>query len=253
MDDWALLRYSRHFLLPEIGIDGQERIAQSTALVVGAGGGLGSAACLYLASAGVGTLMLVDGDVIELSNLQRQVLHPEARVGQKKVWSAKETLQAINPHIQVMAFDCYADENFLQNWVPKADVVLVCSDSFSCRQLVNRACLHWGKPLVNASCIRFEGQASTFDFRQKDSPCYHCLYPDFGDQGASCTTEGVFAPLPGIMGTIEAAEALKILAGMPAGLVGKLLLVDVKHMDFRTIRLVRDPACTVCAAAVTLS
>lgn len=253
MDDQALLRYSRHFLLPEIGIEGQERIAQSTALVIGAGGGLGSAACLYLASAGVGTLVLVDGDVIELSNLQRQVLHPEARLGQKKVVSAKETLLAINPHIDVLTMDCYADETLLQEWVAKADVTLDCSDNFGCRQLVNRVCVAWHKPLISASCVRFEGQATTFDFRMENMPCYHCLYPELDEEGGACSREGVFAPLPGIMGAIEAAEALKVLAGMSAGLAGKLLLFDAKNMDFRTVRLVRDPSCRVCASAVALS
>lgn len=247
MDDEQLLRYSRHILLPEIGIEGQQRLLDAHVLLIGAGG-LGSPAALYLASAGVGTLSICDGDTVDLTNLQRQIVHREDAVGTNKVDSARATLQAINPRVTIHAIAERVDGARLEALVAAADVVLDGSDNFATRHAVNRACVAARKPLVSGAGVRFDGQLAVFDMRTPDSPCYACLFPEAGEnEEMRCAVMGVFAPLVGIIGAMQAAEALKILAGAGELLSGRLLLLDALTMDVRTVRLKRDPACTVCA------
>lgn len=247
MDDAALLRYSRHILLPQIGIDGQERIAASRMLVIGAGG-LGSPVALYLASAGVGTLVLADGDTVDLTNLQRQILHRTAAVGQPKVRSGQATLAEINPLCRVMPLQERLEGARLDEEVAAATVVLDCSDNFATRHAINRACVKHGKPLVSGAAIRFDGQIAVFDSRQSDAPCYHCLFPEAEDvEEVRCATMGVFAPLVGIIGAMQAAEALKRVIGCGETLAGRLLLLDGLAMEWRSIAVPRDPVCAVCA------
>jgi adenylyltransferase/sulfurtransferase len=247
MDDAALLRYSRHILLPQIGIDGQERIAASRMLVVGAGG-LGSPVALYLASAGVGTLVLADGDTVDLTNLQRQILHRTAAVGQHKVLSGQATLAEINPQCQVLPLQERLEGARLHEEVAAATVILDCSDNFATRHAINRACVKHGKPLVSGAAIRFDGQVAVFDARRQEAPCYHCLFPEADDvEEVRCATMGVFAPLVGIIGSMQAAEALKLVIGCGESLAGRLLLLDGLAMEWRSIAVPRDPACAVCA------
>jgi molybdopterin/thiamine biosynthesis adenylyltransferase len=247
MDDHQLLRYSRHILLPEIGIEGQQRLLDAHALLIGAGG-LGSPAALYLASAGVGTLTICDGDTVDLTNLQRQIVHREAAVGMKKVDSARDTLHELNPAIRINAVAERVAGEKLQSLVAAADVVLDGCDNFATRHAVNRACVQARKPLVSGAGIRFDGQLAVFDLRDKDAPCYACLFPEAGEnEEMRCAVMGVFAPLVGIIGAMQAAEALKILTGTGEPLAGKLLLLDALNMDVRTISLKKDPACPVCA------
>ncbi len=247
MDDHQLLRYSRHILLPEIGIEGQQRLLDAHALLIGAGG-LGSPAALYLASAGVGTLTICDGDTVDLTNLQRQIVHREAAVGAKKVDSASNTLHGLNPAIRINAVAERVAGEKLQSLVAAADVVLDGSDNFATRHAVNRACAAARKPLVSGAGIRFDGQLAVFDLRRADSPCYACLFPEAGEtEEMRCAVMGVFAPLVGIIGAMQAAEALKILIGAGEPLTGRLLLLDALGMDVRTINLKKDPACAVCA------
>ncbi len=248
MDDNQLLRYSRHILLPEIGIEGQQRLLDAHALLIGAGG-LGSPAALYLASAGVGTLTICDGDTVDLTNLQRQIVHREDSVGTNKVDSARATLHAINPRVTIHAVAERVAGARLEALVAAADVVLDGSDNFATRHAVNRACVAARKPLVSGAGVRFDGQLAVFNLRAPDSPCYACLFPEAGEnEEMRCAVMGVFAPLVGIIGAMQAAEALKILAGAGEPLSGRLLLLDALTMDVRTVRLKRDPACTVCAA-----
>ena len=247
MDDEQLLRYSRHILLPEIGIEGQQRLLDAHVLMIGAGG-LGSPVALYLASAGVGTLSICDGDVVDLTNLQRQIVHREAAVGRPKVESARDTLLAINPRVNINAIPERVDGARLAQLVAAADVVLDGSDNFATRHAVNRACVAAKKPLVSGAGIRFDGQLAVFDLRDAQSPCYACLFPESGEnEEMRCAVMGVFAPLVGIIGAMQAAEALKLLAGAGQTLNGRLLLLDALTMDVRTVRLQRDPACAVCA------
>jgi len=247
MNDGQLLRYSRHILLPQIGIEGQEKFLRARALVVGAGG-LGSPVALYLASAGVGKLTLCDGDSVDLTNLQRQIVHSTRRIGMNKAVSAERTLAEINPEIVVTAVDKRLAEEDLELLAADADVVLDASDNFATRHAVNRVCARLKKPLVSGAAVRFDGQVAVFDFRMASSPCYHCLFPEFADQeDERCATLGVFAPLVGIIGSVQAAEALKLLAGVGESLAGRLLLLDGLRMVWRNIRLVKDPACPVCA------
>jgi len=248
MNDQQLLRYSRHILLPEFGVEGQEKLLRARALVIGAGG-LGSPAALYLASAGVGGLTLVDGDEVDLTNLQRQILHGTHSVGRAKVESGRDALAALNPEVQVAARRERLEGARLEELVSGADVVLDCSDNFATRHAVNRACVTLRKPLVSGAAIRFDGQVSVFDLRRADSPCYGCLFPeDAGAEELRCAVMGVFAPLTGIVGTVQAAEALKVLAGIGEPLVGRLLILDALTMEWRTIRLKKDPRCKVCGA-----
>jgi molybdopterin-synthase adenylyltransferase len=246
LNDDQLLRYSRHLLLNEIGVEGQERILASHALVIGAGG-LGSPAALYLASAGIGTLTLADGDTVDRTNLQRQILHSEARVGQAKAVSGRTALAEINPGVTVNAINERLYGDALTAAVSAADVVLDCCDNFATRHAVNRACVALGKPLVSGAAIRFDGQLSVFDPRRDDSPCYHCLFPE-GDEveEVRCAVMGVFAPLTGIIGAMQAAEALKLVAGCGTSPVGRLLLLDGLSMEWRSVKFGRDPGCAVC-------
>ena len=247
LNDQQLLRYSRHILLPEIGVEGQQALMASRVLVVGAGG-LGSPAAMYLASAGVGTIVLVDGDEVDLTNLQRQILHTQESVGRPKVLSGRETLLRLNPQVSVDTVHARLEGALLEHHVGAADVVLDCSDNFATRHAINRACARLRKPLVSGAAIRFDGQVSVFDLRQADSPCYHCLFPEGEDVGeVRCAVMGVFAPLTGIIGAVQAAEALKLIVGCGESLDGRLLLLDGLAMEWRSITLGRDPACPVCA------
>ena len=246
MDDRQLLRYSRHILLDELGIEGQRMLLAASALVIGAGG-LGSPVALYLGTAGVGRITLVDHDVVDLTNLQRQIAHPLARVGQPKAESARLSIQAINPDVEVIARVERADAALLDKLVAEADVVLDCSDNFATRHAVNRACVFLEKPLVSGSATGFSGQLAVFDPRRENSPCYHCLFPDdVSEPPLRCADAGVFSPLVGVIGAMQALEALKFLARVGDSLVGKLLLWDGLRADARTLRVPRDPDCGVC-------
>jgi len=247
MNDEQLLRYSRHILLPQVGIEGQERLLAGHALVVGAGG-LGSPAALYLATAGVGRITLADGDAVDLTNLQRQILHRTDSVGQPKAASGRRTLGEYNPGVAVVALEKRAEGALLDELVAGADVVLDCCDNFATRHAVNRACVRHAKPLVSGAAIRFDGQVSVFDMRKPDAPCYHCLFPEGQDVDETrCAVMGVFAPITGIIGTVQAAEALKVLADIGETLNGRLLLLDGLSMEWRQVRLKKDSACAVCA------
>jgi len=248
MNDAQLLRYSRHILLPQIGIEGQEKLLAAKALIVGAGG-LGSPAAYYLASAGVGTLVLADGDTVDLTNLQRQILHRVDSVGRPKAESGRDTLAGINPECRVETIVARLDGASLDAAVSRADVVLDCSDNFATRHAINRACVKFRKPLVPGAAIRFDGQVAVFDSCRADAPCYHCLFPEAEDaEEVRCATMGVFAPLTGIIGTVQAAEALKLLIGCGESLAGRLLLLDGLAMEWRQITVPRDPLCPVCSS-----
>jgi adenylyltransferase/sulfurtransferase len=244
--DEQLLRYSRHILLDALGIEGQERILGAHALVVGAGG-LGSPATLYLASAGVGKITLVDNDRVDFTNLQRQILHTQDRVGMAKVESGRQALAAINPDIVIVPLQQRLAGAELDSLVATADVVLDCSDNFATRHAINRACVRHRKPLVSGAAIRFDGQISVYDLRSEDSPCYHCLFPEGEDaEELRCAVMGVFAPLTGIIGTMQAAEALKLVAGIGESLTGRLLLLDTLEMEWRTVKFRKDAGCAIC-------
>lgn len=247
MNDNQLLRYSRHILLPQIGIEGQDAIVAARVLVVGAGG-LGSPAAMYLAAAGVGTLVLADGDTVDLTNLQRQILHSQKSIGRLKVESGADALALLNPETRVIPLARRLEDAELDTEIALADVVLDCSDNFATRHAINRACVQHRKPLVSGAAVRFDGQVSVFDLRQVASPCYHCLFPEGEDvDEVRCAVMGVFAPITGIVGAVQAAEALKLLVGCGETLTGRLLLLDALAMEWRTIRLGRDPSCAVCA------
>lgn len=245
MNDQELLRYSRHILLNEIGVEGQQRLREASALVIGAGG-LGSPAAFYLASAGVARITLVDGDSVDLTNLQRQILHTTDRIGAPKAVSGQATLAAINDDVQVVPITVRADEDTLMQLVSSATVVLDCSDNFATRHALNRACVAHRKPLVSGAAIRFDGQVAVFDLRQPDSPCYACLFPPGDGEDELCAVMGVFAPLTGIIGSTQAAEALKLAAGVGESLDGRLLMLDALAMRWHSVRVRRDPACPVC-------
>ncbi len=246
MDDDELLRYSRHILLEEFGIDGQARIAQAHALIIGAGG-LGSPVALYLAGAGVGRITLVDHDVVDLTNLQRQIAHTTARVGKTKVESARQAMQAINPRVRIETIAQRADDALLDQLAGTADVVIDCSDNFATRHAVNRACVTRARPLVAGAAIRFDGQLSVYDTRDGTSPCYACLFPANAEfEETRCAVLGVFAPVVGTIGTLQASEALKLLAGVGTSLAGRLLMFDGRGSSFETLRVARDPHCSVC-------
>ena len=248
MNDNQLLRYSRHILLPQIAYEGQEVLTNSHALIVGAGG-LGSPAALYMAAGGVGTLTVCDFDVVDLTNLQRQIIHTTESVGINKAISAKQTLQSINPDVQVNTIEEKSTEAAMSKLVAASDVVLDCSDNFATRYALNRLCFEYEKPLVSGAAIGFEGQVTVYDFRHPKSPCYHCLFPDDGSEtDMRCSENGVFSPLVGIIGTTQAAEAMKLLMNIGTSLEGRLMLLDAFNMEWRTIKLSKDPACKVCAS-----
>ncbi|MDR2219671.1 MAG: molybdopterin-synthase adenylyltransferase MoeB [Methylobacillus sp.] len=247
MNDDQLLRYSRHILLPQIGIEGQQVLMDSHALVVGAGG-LGSPVALYLGAGGVGKLTICDFDVVDLTNLQRQVIHTTRSIATNKAESARRALGEINPEICVNTVTKKSTEEELVALAETADVVIDCSDNFATRHTLNRVCVHLKKPLVSGAAIGFEGQVTVFDLRHAESPCYHCLFPDTGAEGEMrCAENGVFAPLVGMIGTTQAAEAMKILLNTGQSLQGRLLLLDALTLEWRSIKLKRDPGCRVCA------
>ncbi|MDD2916064.1 MAG: HesA/MoeB/ThiF family protein [Gallionella sp.] len=246
MNDQQLLRYSRHILLPEIGIEGQQCLLDAKVLIIGLGG-LGSPAALYLAASGVGKLVLCDHDTVDLSNLQRQIIHRNALVGQSKASSARAALHEINPEVECVALNVRAEGAQLGELVAQADLVLDCCDNFDTRYAVNRACLTQYKPLVSGAAVQFDGQVAVFDFRRAEMPCYNCLFPENSHAAElRCATTGVFAPLVGLVGILQAAEALKLLLGIERGLVGKLLTVNALDMNIMRSTLSKDAACMVC-------
>lgn len=249
LDDAALLRYSRQIMLPEIDIAGQEKLAAARVLVVGLGG-LGSPLSIYLGCAGVGTLALADFDQVELANLQRQILHDECFLGMRKTESARERLRALNANTRIILVDGNMTEQGerLREQVQKADVVADASDNFRTRFALNAVCMENATPLVSGAAIRFEGQISVFDPRQPDGPCYRCLYDEDSSVDASCTANGVLAPLLGIIGSMQACEVLKLLMGIGAPLRGRLLLLDILHAQVQEARLEKDPQCPVCSS-----
>lgn len=249
MTDDELLRYSRQILLPQLGIEGQERLRTSSVLVVGLGG-LGSPVAMYLAAAGVGRLLLADFDAVDLSNLQRQIIHTTDRIGMTKVDSAIATLRALNPGVDLIPVKPSLTETSLPSLVGQADLVVDGSDNFQTRFAVNAACIKAGVPLVSGAAIRLEGQVACFS-GQVGGPCYRCLYPDDGSIDETCTANGILAPVVGIIGSIQATEAIKILTGLGTPLLGRLLLLDAASMEWRSIRLPADPQCPVCSPAPT--
>ena len=248
MDDQQLLRYSRQILLAQVDIAGQQRLLDSRVLIVGLGG-LGAPVALYLAAAGVGELHLADHDSVDLSNLQRQIIHAQADIGRPKVQSAAQRLQALNPTIRVLTHALALADQSLHEAVAGVDLVLDCSDNFATRQAVNAACVAARIPLVSGAAIRLEGQLSVFDSRQADSPCYQCLYGAGDDVALSCSEAGVLGPLVGLVGSLQALEAIKLLAGFGEPLIGRLLLIDALGSRFREMRVRRDPACSCCGTA----
>ena len=246
MNDNQLLRYSRHILLDELGIEGQQRLMAAHVLIVGAGG-LGSPVLMYLGTAGVGRITVVDHDTVDLTNLQRQIAHTTARVGTPKVTSAAQTVAAINPEVAVVALQERAYAKRLDELVANVDLVLDCSDNFATRHAVNAACVKHRKPLVSGAAIGFDGQISVYDTRDEANPCYACIFPPEATfEEVRCATMGVFAPLVGIIGTVQAAEALKLLAGVGSSLAGRLQMLDARAMEWTEIRMARNPACSVC-------
>lgn len=246
MNDEQLLRYSRHIMLPQVAYEGQAKLVESHALIVGAGG-LGSPVALYLAAGGVGKLTICDFDDVDLTNLQRQIIHNTSSIGMNKALSAQQTIAHMNPEVIVVPIQQRASDDMLETLVSAADVIVDCSDNFKTRYTLNRLSLKHHKPLVSGAGIQFEGQVTVYDFRHQASPCYHCLFPDMGeDQDMRCATNGVFTPLVGMIGTVQAAEAMKLLMEIGESLQGRLLLLDALAMEWRTIRFNRDPACKVC-------
>lgn len=247
MDDDQLLRYSRHILLPEIGVEGQARLRAANALVIGAGG-LGCPAALYLASSGIGRLTLADPDRVDLTNLQRQILYRDDAVGALKVEAARKTLAAVNPAVAVAALPERLEGEALERRVAEADVVLDCSDNFATRHAVNRACVRHARPLVSGAAIRFDGQIAAFDLRRREAPCYACLFPEGGEtEELRCAVMGVLAPLTGAVGALQAVEAIKLLTGVGESLSGRLLMFDALRAEWRSVRVRKDPDCAVCA------
>lgn len=245
MDNDKLLRYSRQMMLPEIDAEGQQRLTDARVLIIGLGG-LGSSSSVYLAAAGVGHLVLVDFDEVDISNLQRQIVHATKDIGRLKVDSAKEHLLELNPEIQVTKIDHKIENEELEEQVKLATVVVDCSDNFQTRFAINDACVKHKIPLVSGAAIRFEAQVSVFDSRHEDSPCYRCLYGSEAEVEQSCTANGVISPLLGIVGSIQACEAMKIIMNLGETLEGRLLLLDVMHMEWHTAKLNKDPSCPVC-------
>ena len=245
MNDEQLLRYSRQIMLPQIDIEGQQKLFDAHVLVIGIGG-LGSPAAIYLAAAGVGTLTLVDFDRVELTNLQRQIVHRQADIDHPKVESARRNLMSINPEVRINTIDRRPDRQLLDALVKAADVVIDASDNYQTRFAVNAACAARRTPLVSGAAIRFEGQISVFDKREPDNPCYNCLYPSYEGEEEMCTENGVLAPVVGIIGSMQAVEAIKLIGGIGVPLTGRLLILDALSMNWRSMRLKQDPACPVC-------
>jgi molybdopterin-synthase adenylyltransferase len=245
MKDEQLLRYSRQIMLPEMDIAGQQKLVDATVLIIGMGG-LGCPAAMYLAAAGVGHLIIADDDVVELTNLQRQIAHSQAMIGEPKVVSAQQALLGLNPDLKITALQRRLEGEALSEAVSQADLVVDACDNFSSRFAINRSCIEHRKPLVSGAAIRMEGQVAVFDSRDADSPCYQCLYSEGDDEDMSCSQNGVMAPLVGIIGAVQAMEAIKLLAGIGESLTGRLLLLDASSLQFREMRLPRDTACGAC-------
>lgn len=247
LSDEQLLRYSRQIMLPDVEINGQEIWLNSSVLVLGLGG-LGSPVAMYLAAAGIGELVLVDDDEVELSNLQRQIAHNCKRIGQPKVDSARNTVSALNPDVKVRTLYSRLSEEELTSLVATVDLVVDCTDNFTTRFAINRACFKHKKPLVSGAAIRMEGQVAVYDPLKPESPCYQCLYKEGDDENLTCSESGVLSPVVGIIGSVQATEALKVLASVGETLAGKLLLLDAKTMQWRSLKLRKDPQCTVCSS-----
>jgi len=250
MNDEQLLRYSRQILLPQFGIEGQQKLLEAHVLIIGMGG-LGSPVAMYLAAAGVGTLSIADDDQVELSNLQRQLIHQTDNIGQAKVDSAKTQLQKINPDIQIHTYAQRLNHQTLLDLLPNIDVVIDATDNFDSRFAINRACVESRKPLISGAAIRMEGQVSVFDMRKDSSPCYRCLYDESGQNDETCSENGVMAPIVGIIGSIQAMEAIKLIADIGETLSGKLLITDSLYQEWRSMNLNKDPHCPVCSAQQT--
>ncbi|MBU1192593.1 MAG: molybdopterin-synthase adenylyltransferase MoeB [Gammaproteobacteria bacterium] len=248
MNDDQLLRYSRQILLPEFGIEAQDRLLAARVLIVGAGG-LGSPVALYLAASGVGTLVIADPDVVDVSNLQRQILHQQSDIGRTKVASAQESLTALNPELRVIALATRLEGDALQEQVAAADLVVDASDNFDTRFAVNAACVATRTALVSGAAIRFEGQLAVFRPDQPESPCYRCLYREGSDAEQTCAENGVLAPIVGVIGSLQALEAIKVLTGIGTTLCGRLLILDGKNLETRILKLRRDPECPVCGSS----
>jgi len=247
LTDDELLRYSRQIMLPAFDVAGQLRLKQSKVLIIGAGG-LGCPVALYLAAAGVGEIVLADDDQVDISNLQRQIAHTQADIGDNKVDSVQRSMLDINPLVRVRTLSARLQDALLDAQVRAADCVLDCSDNFTTRFAVNAACVKSSTPLVSGAAIRMEGHLSVFDFREEGSPCYQCLYPDMDDEGLSCSESGVLSPLVGVIGSFQALEAIKLLSGLGSPATGRLLIFDAMSADWRSLRLKRDPACLCCHA-----
>ncbi|MFW2373013.1 MAG: HesA/MoeB/ThiF family protein [Gammaproteobacteria bacterium] len=250
MNDEQLLRYSRQIRLPQFGIQGQQKLLDAHVLIIGLGG-LGSPVAMYLAAAGIGELTLVDYDRVELSNLQRQILHRTENIQQNKVDSARTNLLALNPDVSIHTVNHQLDEQELAQQISQVDLVIDATDNFDTRFSINRSCVKFRKPLVSGAAIRMEGQVSVFDLRQADSPCYRCLYSDQGELQESCSENGVLAPMVGIIGSIQAMEALKLLSGVGTPLTGQLLINDSFHQEWRNMKLRKDPECPACGQKST--
>jgi molybdopterin/thiamine biosynthesis adenylyltransferase len=244
LNDEQLLRYSRQIMLPEIDIQGQMRLLNSRVLIVGLGA-LGSPVSMYLAASGIGELVLMDHDHVEISNLQRQIVHPSANVGRRKVQSARQTLQALNPEVSIIGLCEAFNETSLAS-VGRVDAVVDATDNFAARFAINKACFHAGIPLISGAAIRLEGQVSVYPFGSADSPCYHCLYRDIAEPAGTCVNNGVLGAVAGLIGCIQASETIKVLLNIGKTLAGRLLLIEARNMDIRVVRLMKDPACPVC-------
>ncbi|HMU63501.1 MAG: molybdopterin-synthase adenylyltransferase MoeB [Nitrosomonas sp.] len=248
MNDDQLLRYSRHILLPQIDINGQEKLSKSCVLIVGLGG-LGCPAALYLAASGINKLIICDPDLVDLTNLQRQILHTTQSVGEAKTSSAERTLYQINPTIEIISLKKRITEDVLQEYISQVDAIIDASDNFITRNLISQMCYHHKKPLISGAVTGFNGQITVFDHRKQENPCYQCLFPELNtDSDVNCAVMGVFAPLAGVIGSIQAAETIKVLLDIGTTLSGRLLLLDGLTMQLRTIKINKDPDCHVCGA-----
>jgi len=246
MNDQDLLRYSRQIILPEVGIEGQQALLDSTMLLIGVGG-LGSPSAMYLAAAGVGHLIIADFDKVELSNLQRQVIHHTDDIGEFKVDSAKAKMLSINPDVKITTVKDLSENN-LNAWVEKSDLVLDGTDNFDTRFKINKACVEQRTPLVSAAVIRFEGQLSVFKGHEADKPCYQCLYSEEGNSDENCTDNGILAPVAGMLGTMQALQAIKVVLNLGEQLVGKLMIIDALDLTFRAVKINKDVSCPVCCS-----
>ncbi len=248
MKDEQLLRFSRQIMLPTMDVAGQQELVDATVLIVGMGG-LGCPAAMYLSAAGVGHLVIADDDTVEITNLQRQIAHEQSNLGESKVSSAEATLKGLNPDVRITQIKNRLEGDLLEQAVVSADVVVDASDNFNTRFAVNQSCLKNKKPLVSGAAIRMEGQIAVFDSGNPESPCYQCLYSECGDDDASCSQNGVMAPLVGIIGSVQAMETIKLITGIGNSLVGRLLLLDATAMQWREMKLPRDPSCPACGGS----